>query len=270
MTSYRICIIGDSHVAAFKNGWDEIAARYPHVEIVYFARQRQGLFQLVHEGTIITLNRRVARNFLQRMFGYTELDTSGIDLFVCVGMMEAVHAFAEMQAGHKLAAQSATGRQYVSDAAYVAAYADLFQASVMGHVVRTLSQAGVKKALVSLKPRHNEELLDRRTATAKCYRSLIAEGHGAHLARLLEDGLGRVLPPGFRYVAPPSEVLTNDLLTTREFSSGSVKLRSEHEHDDKETKHMNADYGARMLTAMFEEIGIEPRETPERDLPHDR
>jgi len=270
MTPYRICIIGDSHVAALKNGWDEIAPQYPHVEVLYFAKPSTSLMEVVREGSCITLGTRKGKRFLRKTFGYEELDTSGVDAFLCAGMMTGVHGFIKMQLEHKLVGQTDEASQFVSEAAYLAAYRDIYKNSVLAHVARTLAGSGVSKGFVTLDPCRSAELLELGTWAAPVYEVLIAGGYGPKLSSLVKKAMEDILPDGFHYLPPLNEMLLDDLLTRKEFSSGSVRLRSEREHSERDIKHMNAEYGKRVLTAMLEQIGIEPHETPERDLQDDR
>lgn len=269
MTPYRICIIGDSHVAAFKNGWDRIAPRYPHVEMSYFAKASTALMDMTHDDTWITLKRARDRRFLSEAFGYRKLDTSRIDCFLCVGMMESSHALIKMQAEHKLARQCSFGRQYVSEAAYLAAYKDIFETSVLKHVVQELSQLDIETAFVTLDPRPSAEILQLERWSTPVYDAVISEGVGRQLSGLVENFMQSVLPAGFSYLPPPHGTLLENVLTKQEFSSGSARLHWDKEHKSTDVKHMNAEYGMRVLTSMFESLGIEPRETPERNLHHD-
>ena len=46
----KICVLGNSHIASLKNGWDRVGQKYPDIELVFFGARGAGLDGLELDG----------------------------------------------------------------------------------------------------------------------------------------------------------------------------------------------------------------------------
>lgn len=252
MSSFRLCILGDSHVAAVKRGFDLISSDYPGVDVKYFAKPSDSLLDLVSKSGVLTMRKKEQRAFMMDNFGYSEIDPSSFDGFLCVGMCPSVHEFVKFQKSHKLSFQSSTAPQYVSEYAYLAAFDDVFDSSVLRHVCQKLSEIVRKPTLVTLNPRRSESVLELHGDVAQSYKEIIAQGDGQKISDLLERAIKRNLPEGMLYLPPPPQTLLQGILTRNTYSDGSFRLGSNREHDKRDRKHMNEKYGMEIARAAIE------------------
>ncbi len=256
---FQLCIVGDSHVAAIKQGWDQIEANWPDVNVRFLAKAANSLSGLVARGTRITLRGAGEKQLLEKTFGYSAIDVAEIDSFLCAGMMPSIHALVQMQTTHKLACQAHPAEQYVSEAAYAAAYQDMFRDSLLAKVLDVLRQAGARHGFVTLEPCRSSRLLEKQDhPIAGVYHELLSAGEGPVLADLLERTVSRLLPEGFSYLPPPADLTEQRLMTRREFSVGSTRLLTGQEHSENDNKHMNGAYGAALLQAALHRLGQRP------------
>ncbi|MBV8976299.1 MAG: hypothetical protein JO261_00965 [Alphaproteobacteria bacterium] len=81
----RICIVGDSHVAALKQGWNEICNEFPSVEMTFFAAIRAALADFaLCDGKLVATSALLRNRILQTSQGKTEI-TGDYDAYLCSG-----------------------------------------------------------------------------------------------------------------------------------------------------------------------------------------
>src|ERR1700744_322124 len=80
----RVCFIGDSHLAAIKQGWP--SAEFPDVTPVFFAAGGTGLSELSVTGnSLVPTGERLAR-VLEHRAGRSEIDGSSYEFYVIYGL----------------------------------------------------------------------------------------------------------------------------------------------------------------------------------------
>ncbi|MES2144715.1 MAG: hypothetical protein V4516_10245, partial [Pseudomonadota bacterium] len=89
--TYRLCVIGNSHVAAFKLGWDQLAARGDAltraIAPTFFGAPRDGLKNLaVRDGRLVPTADFVRDHFARMSGGRADVDPAVYDGFLLVGL----------------------------------------------------------------------------------------------------------------------------------------------------------------------------------------
>src|ERR1700748_2002214 len=85
---YSICVIGNSHTAAFKQAWDNRApAVADGVSLTFFAARSQYLDTLVYEpGAFVSRDPELSERLRLTSGGKDRIDLADYDAFVLIGM----------------------------------------------------------------------------------------------------------------------------------------------------------------------------------------
>jgi hypothetical protein len=126
----RICVIGDSHVACLKTGWDENSQKIPAgMTVDYFGAQSSMLRALDVRGSALVPVSDQLRNRLHAISGgKTEIETRHYDVFVIVGLGLNLRRLMVPLLGHyRTISYKLDGRQkyYISDAYMIRSAAGL-------------------------------------------------------------------------------------------------------------------------------------------------
>jgi hypothetical protein len=83
----RICVLGNSHVASLKLGWDSLKTQYPNVDITFFAnRQRRMEALQVEKGKLVPDNEALKTAIAYTSNGLTSIDSRKFDLYLLYGL----------------------------------------------------------------------------------------------------------------------------------------------------------------------------------------
>jgi hypothetical protein len=239
----RVCIIGDSHIAALKSGWDLIQNRFASADVTFFGAARPNFADLaVSGGKLMATSRRLQLLF-EKISGGLIAITGDFDRYILCGLggnLATVSAFVRLYAAERHGRGS--GVRPLSDACYQACLRGLLDASMMAVVLGKLRQiTGAPTALVSSPfpgPREGFEAIyetgDDRIIAAQFIAAFeeLAKAHGA------------------RFVPQARETLSGPLVTESAFFEGAVRL---FEGEDDQL-HANGRYGAIMLALALEAL----------------
>lgn len=82
----RLCVIGNSHVASLKKGWNELSGQYPDVRLTFFACRGRHLLRLAARDGCLTSDIEALRQILSFTSGGSpEVRVSEYDRFLIYG-----------------------------------------------------------------------------------------------------------------------------------------------------------------------------------------
>lgn len=222
----RLCVIGNSHVAAIKQGWDEIGAEFPWLEPQFFGARGDALLDLHAQGDrLVPAHDDLAGKLAHTSGGETSIDPSRFDAALLVGM----NYIPPMPADARL-----------SQAVRAAAARAAFDETLAGHVFAQLRQAAPALPVHVL-----PNPLRRKAAKAKGDPVAVVP----YAVRLADFRLG--LGAGPVHVAgQPTETIVDDLYTADRYGIGAIALdqgRGARAKDEDDVSHMNAEYGTLVL-----------------------
>lgn len=222
----RLCIIGNSHLAALRLGWDRVGAEFPWAQPQFFGARGEALLDLHAQGSrLVPGNADLAARIAHTSGGETEIDPARYDAALLVGMnyLPTMPRDARLsQAVRAAAARAAFGR------------------ALAGHVF-----AELRKAAPGLPVHVMPNPLQRRAPGAEPAVAVVP------YAQRLEDlrrGLGEEGP--VHVAGQPPETLVDELYTADAWGMGALALddgRGSYVKKDEDLSHMNADYGALFL-----------------------
>ena len=84
----KLCILGNSHIACIKHAWDNIAERYPGVDVVFFGSSANTLEHAkAEQGVLVPGTEQVARSWELTSGGSRELAVERFDHVVVHGVL---------------------------------------------------------------------------------------------------------------------------------------------------------------------------------------
>lgn len=225
-----LCIVGNSHVASLKQGWDAIRRRYPDVEITFFGSPANSLSAVEARGaTIVPANKNLEKAFEFTSGGKREIATGEYSAFLCYGM------------GLQLPVVDLR----LSSAVRQALLKDSIQSTLSMKVATLLRAVSGNPVHVGHNPQFATPRKPKVTRT--------------HPYAQVFDSLADVMrPDGLTLVPQPAATLDTDGWSTRpEFGIGSKRLvigEEERLHPESERAHMNGVFGELYLTELLSRI----------------
>jgi hypothetical protein len=242
----RLCVIGNSHVAALKLGWERLRASYPGMSLTFFGtagRDACKNLRLV-EGALVP-DERDLRNFLWTSGGREKIKLEDYDHFLLVslgfGPQEMFHVARKFSFAEPRLDQS---KRLVSRECFMEAVTDTLLGSMAAAITTIIRKNVNRPVLILPQAASSIEIIKtdkfraaHSAAPAQCW-ALLNE-LWAECATSVATRLGAAI------VLQPAETVSNHIFTAHEFCRGSVRLTPDltHEHPDHDFTHMNADYG---------------------------
>lgn len=219
----RLCIIGNSHVAALKHGAQEFCARQPDISLGFFAARSNKTGDLeLREGRYAPRTEALADQIALTSEGKREIDPQDWDAFLVYGFGSRPHS-----------GDFATG---LSRSFRRAIFAERMAQSLLPRHLSALRALSNAPLFAALTPLHAPSQSARRRRLLRhpeevaLVQATICDPHGAAL------------------VPQPEATVFKGLYTRPEYSIGSAPLDDADTarapaHDKAETRHMNRAYG---------------------------
>jgi len=247
MASRRVCIIGDSHTAALKRGWETLRMEWADIELEIFSASRTLLEYIAVEGnTLVATDRRLRNYFAHSSGGKTEI-APDYDVYVLCGLGLSPHnvtyVYNRCRAFHHALEPKLP---LVSGAMLRAAIASQLDVSDAFRMLRTLRQITGAPALLIASP------LPARARTKEFWPEVEKNGDVSDLLSVFRSVCASVLREmNAEFIRQPEETLADECATRDEFGRNAERLFPGHPDD---YSHMNGAYGAIILRAVLERI----------------
>jgi hypothetical protein len=258
MSARRVCIVGDSHIAALKLGLAEMAAA-GRAEVDFFGAPGHAVRA---EG--LTLAGGVARPttpHLQHQFeltaGRPDLPIAAYDAFVWVSLGHGLRSLFLFNHTYRRAGWSGATRfaHLLSEACFDEAVAGLVRAAPAFGLIRQFRAVTDRPMFLVPHPLPWEGV---RVAGLPSYWSDLP-AIGAPLADAFARESGRLADElAVALVPPPAQAVVDGFFTRSAFKRGAVRLRGSlnERHEDDEPFHMNAAYGRLVMAELLRRLGV--------------
>jgi hypothetical protein len=259
----RVCLVGNSHLAAIKLGWDAVKLDYPDIACNFFGAPRNALRGLsLDGGVLVPTNEALARQIKIVSGGPTTLRPSDYDAICCVGLRFGFyHWLRSLPAVHSLSIEALwEGSALVSNSflRHVARYWLEHSTAVL--LMRMMRSVCAVPLSLLPTPLAGEALLDDLGARPMAKEQMYAALAGLY-AVFQGEAQRCAVAEGFHLIPQPSTTMVSPCFSLPEFRRKSVPLKDEYQ-DDK-SLHMNQSYG----TEAWVEIAKALRAAPERPAP---
>ncbi|MCF4167277.1 hypothetical protein L2U69_16635 [Zavarzinia compransoris] len=252
----RYCFLGNSHIAALKFGWDQIAATHPDVDITMFAAGGRNFENVVVKDKVIEATTEELRALLlNRSNGLDKIVLTDYDKYVIVGLGFDVVLMSRLYGNYHTILHSQPRPeeiQFVSiDVMAQMLLADLreslsFQLArlIRDEMDQTIYVCWVplkRKAMLHLDKGNNSAIVDAFTA--------IVENGDEKLVRALMTRIAALLrPEGIVLIEQPEETVEGEIFTFEELSkAGTTPADTPNPRALLDIGHMNRRFGSMMV-----------------------
>jgi hypothetical protein len=243
----RVCVIGNSHIAALKLGWDIIKDEYPQIDLTFFGSPRKNLGDLrVENGALVPGSEKTLKQLQRTSGGESEIVAGKFDNFLIVALNFGVRRLEDLYRHYRSEEhKNAKGaNHYVSNACFLLA--------AKGHLRNTLAFeiAGKLKQLtdnpIMFVP---QPFPSANISGDPLWEDMIQYGDDAPIARTFIEIASELTANDEPVIQQPEETKSGEMFTKSELSKGSKRLTRNFnvEHPDDDYWHMNQDYGAAVL-----------------------
>lgn len=251
----RVCVLGNSHLAAVKLGWDQRAAARPDLHCDFFGAPKNGLAEVVFEdGFIIPQTEEVRGAFAMTSSGQEKVRLDAYDSFVTVGLGFSMatlirRVYRDYRSdGHNNLDGDIT---LVGEATFRQSCTTMLARSTAMWLAGHLGSAGVARILIVPQPLPSEEILEADDAVmdAPLWQAAVREGDDASLDQTMNEAMQALAAPGLGFLPQPPATRAGRLFTRRDYAIGSVRLAAGFEavHAKNDVGHMNGAYGAAVI-----------------------
>ena len=262
----RLLLIGNSHLAAPKLGWDEIADQYPEVRCDFFGGPANWIESAVFEHGVITVPvPSLARKVAKVTGGPTSVAVADYDAIAFIGMrfglapymrqlsLLTLYDLGRTKAGFQIVSKSCL-RQLLRD---ILADTPAFRWSSM------VAQASGKPVFLVPQPLSSEARLAHDQLVRR-HRNFKAQA-AAWLAAFQSAARALTAAKGLTLVEQPASTIAFPGFTRAELSRGSVRLLNNNsKHPELEFNHMNTAYGVELLHTLLAAVRSRVEPMPAR------
>jgi hypothetical protein len=254
---FSICILGSSHTGCMATAWRRRAFPVPNeVSLTFFAARALTLTALELEGrALVPRNKKLRRDITYTSGGKDRIEIDAYDAFVTVALGFSIK-LADCCVENGTARHAKWGP--VPKLLSRACFEQTVRASMEDNVylklvekIRTVSSAPI---LNVLKPYPPETVFDEeplKSSIRMHNRYYLAEVL-AHYQTISQDIVAK---SGAEILWPPLDTMGLPGFTRPEFAQGALALRSKPRgNNDEDGKHMNEEYGYRVLNAIFKKL----------------
>jgi hypothetical protein len=245
----RICVIGNSHLAALKLGWDAIKPEFSGIDLTFFGSAGAHIRELtVADGLLITTDRVLLRSMQDLSGGLSQIDPGCYDRFLVCGMEFSVSQVMRVAAKFRPESHARDNRHPISDECFRLSVIGCLRESLMIQTVEKLRQITDKPIAALPTPMRSDE--DQRPVL----RHIQTNGDDEKIAAAFTDAARHVATEfNVRLFLQPGDTLANCLQTKAVYRQGSVRLRAglNVESAQGDYRHMNKAYGELVLRSIL-------------------
>jgi hypothetical protein len=266
MNPTRLCLIGNSHLAAMKLGWDKLALMgdplLAGVTVSYYGAPRDMLRNIeVRDGHLVPTNEATRSQFVT-LSGHDRLNPANYDAFLLVGVGASIKRVLRLYRGYRWPGVSFTPLNILVSPDFARSFL------VEGYAGGRLVDVGDKLASVTDKPIFAipEPCWSLQDGPAPGNRDFgwmdaAANGDGPALTAMFHDALTTAIGPRMQLLIQPPSTLEDGIVTRAEFNKGADKDISG-VGGGADAAHMNADFGVEVwrhhLGAMRQSQRVNP------------
>ena len=238
----RICVIGNSHIAAFKLG----LGRRDGVSVTFFGSHAGTLGETdAKSGRLVPTTDQVRKSFIHTSGGQEEIKFADFDEVVLVGVGCGLHSFVKVFHLHRPVELHRKGTYLISGDALRSVFNTATKLHQAKAILRKIKSATSLPITVVPSPMPSEVI----------ERSAQWEGFWSSdwPTKSYESYLDALTQLGCRVTHQPADTLAKPWLTKAKFSHGSVMLLGDltTKHEEDEYWHMNPSYGSRMWDSLL-------------------
>lgn len=244
-------MIGNSHIAAIKEGWEIVKADFPHLDVTFFGAPSGKMSGLgIFDGV---LRPKPNREELQKFLTVTSQGKSQIegdyDAYLACGLGYSGSWIASLFRFHRTDPEPVDKRQPISAECFQHAVDGYFRKKLCMLIVQKLRRITSQPIGIIPTPFESDHAENPKVQFLRNSASLQLADDSFHAV-----SMKIAQEYGIRFFFQPEETLAGPLQTKSIYSHGSVRLSTSEKHGDEEASHMNAQYGAITLRHVLDSL----------------
>lgn len=255
----RICIFGNSHVAAIRSAWTEGAARWPDLQVHCIGAHRGLLLETEVRHGWLRPTSAEAKSAFARLGGGHGVRLKDYDAFVVAGgLVSLAHVVGLYRHMHWVglnttAAQTdltASSKALVSRNAVLDTATHTYSNRMGPCFIRHLRPHTDRPIYLTAQPRVSADLLDSADPTVQGHKQVHKADDGPALVALGTTAAERAIEKaGGQYLSQPPETIQHHIMTDPGFMRGAKRLTADGQtpQPPSDLRHGNANYGAALL-----------------------
>jgi hypothetical protein len=254
----RGCIIGDSHVAALKQAWDQLSTRYEGVDLDIFGSIRQTLNLLELDGSHLVSRDKEVKSFLLKTGGSEYIDLDKYDFIFTAGLVVSTFQAVHLAGEHPtFSMKRASGMLTIlSEAAFIETVKDRIKAALGYKIYEMCKIASNARVGMIVTPAPCEDMFKLPTgqeSVHKSYRAIVEARDEKVVKTLFDQAVAELSSDGVTIITQPQETFSSEITTKRKYMSNSSPLGNL-ENFRNDNVHANSDYGSLILTNLFQKL----------------
>ena len=245
----KVCVIGNSHIAALKLGWDLLVAQgqAPDLAPTFFGAPSDGVRHIRAEGGALVPKRDDIAGHFTTMAGKDRIILDDYDLFFLVGLNISVKRILRFYKTHAWVGLKGTEGKVLVHPGFARDFlTERYGDTLMGV---TLAHLAGRKVVAMAEPFWAEWIRGGAPETAEYgWDRAILAGDGPALGAMFRQTVAAALP-GARFLPQPEATVAHGITTANAFNKDASRLISG-EGGGTDAAHMNADFGAALWPAL--------------------
>lgn len=262
--TYRLCVIGNSHVAAFKLGWDQLADQgdplAAAMTLTFFGAPRDGLKNMAaQDGRLVPTIDSVREHFVRMSNGHPDIDPTAYDGILLVGLGASMKRTLRLYRTHRwFGVQTGEGRVITSRAFAQAFLAEGYAGTRLAQVARMLAGLTDKPVFATPEPYWSALMPDHVGRKGDFgWAKAAASGDGDKIAQMFAASVTEAIGRHATMIWQPAATIEDGIVTRTIYNKGASKFISG-DGEESDAAHMNADYGATWWTEAAAVFGLAP------------
>jgi|GEM_PF-2926070 len=240
----RLCVIGNSHIAALKLGWP--AAGIAGIAPTFFGAPADGLRHVVLEnGVLVPRKSDIAGHFRTISGGSDRIVLAGHDAFLLVGLNVSSKRILRFYKTHAWVGLNGTAGKTVVHPGFAMEFmTERYGATRMAELAATIAGATDRPVLAVAEPHWASWARTAPAGTADYgWQDAAASGDGPAIGGLFVQAVAAALAPCAQFVPQPEETVEDGIMTRADYNKDASRLIGG-EGGGTDASHMNAAYGA--------------------------
>lgn len=237
----RVCVLGDSHVAALKLGLVQVQPQFPEITFTFFAAGADHMNDITVENECLVPTTDYVRQMWEATSGGITQIEPGFDHYVLCAL--GIRITKATAAYMNLFAQN--NRSPPAEDTLAAAFQDLAEETLGARTFRKLREISDRPAILIGNPYPAEDRTPKLSARVQ------RTGQARQIAAFYNRGCARFAECwGGQFSEQPDETIDDTMLLTKaEYSAAPPHLLGHTVGDDR--GHMNAQFGAVVMSAII-------------------
>lgn len=256
----RLCVIGNSHVAAYKLGWDALAAAGDDtcstLTPTFFGAPRDGVRHIEREGEYIVPTRKdVAESFARLSNGREQIGLAEYDAFLLVGLNVSIKRILRFYKTHFWYDLKSDQRRTMVPAHFAQEFLTERYSNTLLVETAAKLRAGTNSPIIAVAEPFWASSVRQDIGKAKDYgwESVIQNGDSQRLSAMFQKAITLSLKDIAIFVSQAPETIEDGIMTSSDFNKEASKLISG-EGGATDAAHMNGKFGQVMWKRVAREI----------------